>query len=172
MTEAVRPEEASPPDSAPEDRAEILLKDILAGPDELALVLDRHARAVADLPGSVFEHQRWRLLGMGSSRFAALDAATHFRAAGIDAAAELASASLLSEPRGDTVAVLVSNSGKTPEVVEAAESAPGRVVCDRCDRRPGVAARDPRRRGDPARRRAGGGGRDLDALLPLDRRLS
>ncbi len=121
MTEAVRPEEASPPDSAPEDRAEILLKDILAGPDELALVLDRHARAVADLPGSVFEHQRWRLLGMGSSRFAALDAATHFRAAGIDAAAELASASLLSEPRGDTVAVLVSNSGKTPEVVEAAD---------------------------------------------------
>lgn len=121
MTEAVRPEDASPPDIAPADRAEILLEDVLAGPDELALILDRHARAVTGLPEAVFEHPRWRLLGMGSSCFAALDAATLLRAAGIDAAAELASGSLPSEPRGDTVAVLISNSGRTTEVVEAAD---------------------------------------------------
>ena len=58
---------------------------------------------------------------MGSSRFAALDAAARLRAAGLDAAAELASASSPSEPRAGTVAVLISNSGSTPEVLAAAE---------------------------------------------------
>jgi glucosamine--fructose-6-phosphate aminotransferase (isomerizing) len=121
VNKAVRPEDARPPEIPAADRAEILLEDLLAAPDELALVLDHHARAVAALPEDVFEHPRWRLLGMGSSRFAALDAATHLRAAGLDAAAEHASASSPSEARGDTVAVLISNSGRTAEVVEAAD---------------------------------------------------
>ena len=121
MTEAVRPEGETPPEVEAEDRAETLREDILAGPDELAAVLDRHARAVAALPAEVFEHPRWRLIGMGSSRFAALDAAARLRAAGLDAVAELASASSPSEPRAGTVAVLISNSGSTPEVLAAAE---------------------------------------------------
>ena len=121
VTEAVRPEGEPPPEVEAEDRAETLREDILAGPDELAAVLDRHARAVAALPAEVFEHPRWRLIGMGSSRFAALDAAARLRAAGLDAAAELASASSPSEPRAGTVAVLISNSGSTPEVLAAAE---------------------------------------------------
>ena len=121
MTEAVRPESEPPPAVEAEDRAETLAKDILAGPDELAAVLDRHARALAALPAEVFDHPRWRLIGMGSSRFAALDAAARLRAAGLDAAAELASASSPSEARAGTVAVLISNSGSTPEVLAAAE---------------------------------------------------
>ena len=121
MTEAVRPEADPPPQVEAEDRSETLLEDILAGPDELAAVLDLHARAVSEMPAEVFEHPRWRLIGMGSSRFAALDAAARLRTAGLDAAAELASASAPSEPRADTVAVLISNSGSTPEVVAAAD---------------------------------------------------
>ena len=122
MTEAVRPEDASPPEI---ERRRIAPRSCSRtswpGPTSWPLILDRHARAVAALPEAVFEHPRWRLMGMGSSRFAALDAATRLRAAGIDAAAELASGSLPSEPRGDTVAVLISNSGSTTEVVEAAD---------------------------------------------------
>jgi glutamine---fructose-6-phosphate transaminase (isomerizing) len=121
VTEAVRPEGEPPPEVEAEDRAETLREDILAGPDELAAVLDRHARAVAELPAEVFEHPRWRLIGMGSSRFAALDAAARLRAAGLDAVAELASASSPSEARAGTVAVLISNSGSTPEVLAAAQ---------------------------------------------------
>ena len=68
MTEAVRPEGEPPPEAEAEDRAETLREDILAGPDELAAVLDRHARAVAAMPAEVFDHPRWRLIGMGSSR--------------------------------------------------------------------------------------------------------
>ncbi len=121
MTEAVRPEGETTPEVEAEDRADTLREDILAGPDELAAVLDGHARAVAALPAEIFEHPRWRLIGMGSSRFAALDAAARLRAAGLDAVAELASAATPSEPRAGTVAVLISNSGSTPEVVAAAD---------------------------------------------------
>ena len=42
MTEAVRPEGEPPLEAEAEDRAETLREDILAGPDELAAVLDRH----------------------------------------------------------------------------------------------------------------------------------
>ncbi len=121
MTEAVRPEGEQPPEVEAEDRAATLLEDILAGPDELAAVLDRHAREVAAMPAEVFQRPRWRLIGMGSSRFAALDAATRLRAAGLDAAAEPASAAAPSEARADTVAVVISNSGSTPEVLAAAD---------------------------------------------------
>jgi fructoselysine-6-P-deglycase FrlB-like protein len=122
VTEAVRPaDEPEPPAADAPDRVAQLLEDVLAAPDELAAVLDRHARAVADLPPAAFEHPRWRLLGMGSSRFAALDAATRLRTAGLDATAETASGAAPSAGGPGTLAIVISNSGRTPEVVAAAE---------------------------------------------------
>ena len=102
------------------DRLEAFVADIEAGPDELARVLDAHGRAIGELPAEVLARPRWRFSGMGSSRFAALDAATLLRAAGRDAVAELASASAWSPPRDDTLCIAISNSGRTPEVVAAA----------------------------------------------------
>jgi fructoselysine-6-P-deglycase FrlB-like protein len=122
VTEAVRPDDAAdePPEDAP-DRAAQLLEDILAAPDELAAILDRHARAVAAMPAAAFEHPRWRLVGMGSSYSASVDAATRLRGAGIDAAAEVASGGAPSDGGPGTAAVVVSNSGRTPETVTAAD---------------------------------------------------
>jgi fructoselysine-6-P-deglycase FrlB-like protein len=68
----------------------------------------------------MLDRPRWRLIGMGSSRFAALDAAAVLRGAGRDAVAEVASASDASPPGPDTLAIVISNSGRTPETVAAA----------------------------------------------------
>ena len=95
--------------------------DILAAPDELAAVLDRHGRAIAALPPDALDRPRWRFVGMGSSRFAALDVATALRAAGMDAATERPSASAASPPGEDTLLVAISNSGRTTEVLAAAD---------------------------------------------------
>ena len=103
------------------DRCEAFRSDILAAPDELAAVLDAQARAIAGLPADVLAQPRWRVVGMGSSRFAAQDAAVRLRADGLDAAAETASASGPSRGGPDTLAIVVSSSGRTPEVLAAAE---------------------------------------------------
>jgi fructoselysine-6-P-deglycase FrlB-like protein len=103
------------------DRSAAFLTDILAAPDELAAVLDAQAQAIAGLPDDMLARPRWRLIGMGSSRFAALDAATRLRGAGLDAAAEAASASEPSPAGPDTLAIVVSSSGRTPEALAAAE---------------------------------------------------
>jgi fructoselysine-6-P-deglycase FrlB-like protein len=103
------------------DRVDAFLADIFAGPDDLATVLATHARTVADLPAEVLSRSRWRLIGMGSSRFAALDAAARLRAAGLDAVAESASASDPTPPGGDLLALVISSSGRTSEVLAAAE---------------------------------------------------
>jgi len=63
------------------------LADVLDEPRTLAAVLDAFA---AD-PPPVLEPGRVVLIGMGSSRYAALTAATALRARGIDAVAEYAS---------------------------------------------------------------------------------
>lgn len=105
----------------PMDRVDAFLADILAGPDDLATVLAGHAWRVADLPAEGLSRPRWRLIGMGSSRFAALDAAARLRGAGLDAVAESASASDPAPPGGDVLAVVISSSGRTPEVLAAAE---------------------------------------------------
>ena len=102
-------------------RVDDFVADILAGPDELAAALDGHRRRIAALPAGALARPRWRFVGMGSSRYAALDAAAALRAAGLDAAAELPSASTWSAGREDTLVVAISNSGRTPEVVAAAE---------------------------------------------------
>jgi glucosamine--fructose-6-phosphate aminotransferase (isomerizing) len=101
-------------------RVDELADDILAAPDELAAALDQHQAAIAALPEELLDRPRWRLIGMGSSRFAALDAAAAMRAAGRDAAAEVASASGGSPPGADTLAIVISNSGRTAESVAAA----------------------------------------------------
>jgi fructoselysine-6-P-deglycase FrlB-like protein len=63
--------------------------------------------------------QRIVLLGMGSSRFAALPAAARLRARGIDAVAEYASSSVAHPGGPGTLAVGISASGSTAETVAA-----------------------------------------------------
>jgi glutamine---fructose-6-phosphate transaminase (isomerizing) len=124
------------PDPAP-DRCVTFLEDVLGGPDELALVLDRHVDAIGALPDRVLDRPRWRLAGMGSSRFAALDTATRLRAAGIDAAAERPSAALGTPPGDDVLLVAISNSGRTHEVVDVARRHAGRSFVIALTRDPG-----------------------------------
>lgn len=107
--------------SDPEDRCAALLDDILAGPDELSAVLIAQADAFADVPLVALARPTWRLVGMGSSRFAALDAAARLRSAGRDAATEIASASGGSPGGRDVLVIAISASGATPEVVDAAQ---------------------------------------------------
>jgi glucosamine--fructose-6-phosphate aminotransferase (isomerizing) len=104
----------------PADRAHALLADIEAAPDELAAVIRAQAVAIREVPLGALARPSWRLTGMGSSRFAALDAAARLRAAGRDAHAELASASGASPGGTDTLVVAISSSGRTAEVVAAA----------------------------------------------------
>jgi fructoselysine-6-P-deglycase FrlB-like protein len=91
------------------------LADVLDEPRTLAAVLDAYA---AD-PPPVLEPGRVVLLGMGSSRYAALTAATALRARGIDAVAEYASTGVPAPPAPGTVAIGISASGGTEETVAA-----------------------------------------------------
>lgn len=60
-------------------------------------------------------------LGMGSSRFAAEDAARRLRASGYQAISEYASATLLPPPHANLLVVAISASGKSHETLRAAE---------------------------------------------------
>ena len=114
MTSAERP-----PEAASDDRARLLVEDILATPDTLEALI--HAYAAPDggplsaLRAALPADRPLRLIlsGMGSSRFAALAFAEHG-----SVHVELASARALT-PSTDTVFVGISNSGRTPEVVAA-----------------------------------------------------
>jgi fructoselysine-6-P-deglycase FrlB-like protein len=64
--------------------------------------------------------RRVLLVGMGSSRYAALAACSRLRAAGVDAAVEYASAEAAMPPATNLLVVAISASGTTPETVEAA----------------------------------------------------
>ncbi len=109
----------------PADRVAQFLDDILASPVELAAVIGAQRAVLASLPGGVLGEALARprrvLIGMGSSRFAALDAAARWRLAGLDAAAEMASASGPSRGGADTLAIVISSSGSTVEAVAAAK---------------------------------------------------
>jgi glutamine---fructose-6-phosphate transaminase (isomerizing) len=63
--------------------------------------------------------RRVRFLGMGSSRFAALDAATLLRSHGVDATAEMASTGLPQPPSADTLVFAISATGGSAETVTA-----------------------------------------------------
>ena len=63
--------------------------------------------------------RRVLFLGMGSSRFAALDAATLLRSHGVDATAEMASTGLPQPPTADTLVFAISATGGSAETVTA-----------------------------------------------------
>jgi len=95
-------------------RPELFAADVLdaaralgepAGLDAVAPLVDRARRVL--------------FVGMGSSRFAALDAATLLRAHGIDAVAEMASTGCPQPPARDTLVVAISATGGSAETVAA-----------------------------------------------------
>jgi D-arabinose 5-phosphate isomerase GutQ len=92
------------------------LADILSEPDTLAGVLDAYEEA----PPEPLAARRVLFLGMGSSRFAALAAASRLRHAGVDAYAEYSSAAELPPASPDLAVVAISATGSTPETVAAA----------------------------------------------------
>ena len=72
--------------------------------------------------------RRVALVGLGSSRYAALGAASRLRASGIAAWADFASDTAGPEPAADLVVVAISASGATAEVVETARRHRGRSL--------------------------------------------
>lgn len=100
-------------------KPEGFLADVLSAPARLEAVLDAYGGPGSPLEALPAETPRVLLLGMGSSRFAALTAAAHLRARGVDAVAELASTGLPTRPRPGTLVLGISASGSTAETVEA-----------------------------------------------------
>lgn len=113
------------------DQPQRFLEDVLAEPEALAHVLERYAPSNGPLAALQLDGVRSaRFVGMGSSRFAAMPAASLLRAASRDAVVERASAAEPTPPAPDMLAVCVSAGGKTPETLAAAERHAGtsRVV--------------------------------------------
>jgi fructoselysine-6-P-deglycase FrlB-like protein len=102
-------------------RDELFLEDALNAPAELVAVVAAQRSAIARLTADALALPRRRLIGMGSSGFAARDAAARWRTHGLDAVAEVASASGLTPGGPETLAICISASGGTPEVVAAAQ---------------------------------------------------
>jgi glutamine---fructose-6-phosphate transaminase (isomerizing) len=113
------------------DRPGLLLDDILAGPAALERLIEAY-----DSPGSPLERlfsswpaqPRFAFAGLGSSRYAGLIAASDIRARGGSAWAEYASTSAPTAPAADLVFVAISASGRTAEVVDAAQRHRGRSL--------------------------------------------
>ncbi len=104
------------------DRPSLFADDIANGPAALERLLDGwHA---PDLRG----RDRFVFTGLGSSRYAAQLIATALRSRGSDAWVEHASTSTPARPTDEQVLVAISASGRTPEVVAAAEAHRGRNV--------------------------------------------
>jgi fructoselysine-6-P-deglycase FrlB-like protein len=95
--------------------ADGFLADILDEPRTLDALLD----ACATEPPPRLGPGRVVLIGMGSSRFAALTAAAALRVRGVDAVAEYASTGAPTPAAPGTVAIGISASGTTAETVEA-----------------------------------------------------
>ena len=105
------------------DRAAALLEDVLGEPTMLAGLLDAYGAKggpLSQLP-ELESQVRVVFVGLGSSRYAALDAAVLLQAAGLPASAEFASADAATPPSRDVVFVAISASGRTPETVATAE---------------------------------------------------
>jgi glucosamine--fructose-6-phosphate aminotransferase (isomerizing) len=96
-------------------RPELFLPDVLAAPETLA----GPAPGLESIRPLAAHARRVLLLGMGSSRFAALDAAALLRAHGTDAAAEYASAGDPQPPSADTLVLAISSTGGSAETVAA-----------------------------------------------------
>jgi glutamine---fructose-6-phosphate transaminase (isomerizing) len=98
----------------------LFLEDLESKPASLASLADafRAGDPLADVPESP---GRVLLVGMGSSRYAAMDAALHLRAVGVDAVAEYASATSGWPPAPDTLVVAISASGESEETIAAVD---------------------------------------------------
>ena len=104
------------------DRVDALRADIARGPAALTDLLDAYLAGSGPLEGldrAVARCRRVVFVGLGSSRYAALDVALALRRAGATAWSEYASADV-GPPSKDLLLVAVSASGRTPEVVELA----------------------------------------------------
>jgi glucosamine--fructose-6-phosphate aminotransferase (isomerizing) len=96
-------------------RPELFAADVHAAAD----VLSRPLADLAELEPLARRARRVLFLGMGSSRFAALDAATLLRSHGVDAAAEIASTGLPQPAADDTLVLAISATGGSAETVTA-----------------------------------------------------
>jgi glutamine---fructose-6-phosphate transaminase (isomerizing) len=94
---------------------EFFAADVLAG----ARALAPPAAVTEPAAALVRRARRVLFLGMGSSRFAAMDAATLLRSRGFDAHAEFASTGGPQPPAPDTLAVAISASGGSAETLAA-----------------------------------------------------
>jgi glutamine---fructose-6-phosphate transaminase (isomerizing) len=93
------------------------LADVLDEPATLDRVLS--TADVGELRAEIGRARLVVLLGMGSSRFAALTAAAHLRAAGIAAVVEYASTDVPARPGADVLAIGISATGNSEETVNA-----------------------------------------------------
>jgi glucosamine--fructose-6-phosphate aminotransferase (isomerizing) len=93
------------------------LADVLDEPATLDRVLS--TADVAELRAEIARARLVVLLGMGSSRFAALTAAARMRAAGIAAVVEYASTDVPARPGADVLAIAISATGNSEETVAA-----------------------------------------------------
>ena len=105
------------------DRVGAMLEDVLGEPTMLAGLLDAYGATGGPLSELSRLERQFRVVfaGLGSSRYAALDAAVQLRAAGVPAWVEFASADAATPPSPDTVLVAISASGTTSETVAVAE---------------------------------------------------
>ncbi len=94
---------------------ELFGADVLDG----ARVLTQPPAVTKEAVALVRRARRVLFLGMGSSRYAALDAATALRSRGLDAYAELASTGSSQPPAADTLVVAISASGGSAETLAA-----------------------------------------------------
>jgi len=106
--------------------AALYLRDLEAKPAALACLADsfRGSDPLAPLPEAP---SRVLMLGMGSSRYAAADAALRMRSAGINAVAEYASATVGWPPSADLLVLAISASGESAETIAAVERYRGRA---------------------------------------------
>ncbi len=105
------------------DRPAALLEEVLGEPTMLEGLLDAYGATggpLSELPG-VGGPIRIVFAGLGSSRYAALDAAVPLQAAGQAAWVEFASADAATPPSRDVILVAISASGRTAETVAVAE---------------------------------------------------
>ena len=126
-------------------KPDLFLGDVLSAPERLAVTLDAYAAAggpLDQLPAAgAFD--RVVLVGMGSSRFAALTAAAFLRSHGVAAWAEYASGTTPAPPAPGTLAVGISASGATPETVAALERHAGTSTTVAVTNAPGSAIEGP-----------------------------
>ena len=96
-------------------RPELFAEDVLAAAGALA----GPAPDQESIRAMAARARRVLFLGMGSSRYAALDAAALLRAHGVDAVAEIASTGTPQPPSADTLVFAISATGGSEETVAA-----------------------------------------------------